>query len=122
MNLLIDKILSLINNYNNLDNNDQLIILSILIILICFIYFIYIFFFIVAPSIFDTVKDYLPIRFKNYMVKFININRKISVPFVILSFIMIVIGLSFAIFFLSIAVIFKSLIKSVFSIRDIVLY
>jgi predicted PurR-regulated permease PerM len=111
MNLFVDKVLFLINNYNNLDNNDQLIIISILIILICFIYLIYIFFFIVAPSILDAVKDILPGRLKEFLIKFVNVNRRISVPFVLLSFFMILFGLFFAIFFLSTAVIFKSFIN-----------
>lgn len=107
-NSLVNKVLSFINNYNNLDNQSKLIVSCIIMILIIIIYFIYIFSFVVAPSIFDTIKDILPIKLKNFFIKFININRKISVPFVILSFIMIILTLFFVIFFLSIAVIFKS--------------
>jgi len=108
INFIVNRILWLINNYNVLDNQLKLIINCILIILICFVYIFYIFSFVIAPSIFDAIKDILPIRIKDYLIKLININRKVSVPFVILSFIMLIIGLLFVLFFLSIAVIFKS--------------
>jgi len=104
---LIKKILSFMN-IDNLDNQSYLILYSILIILICIIYIFYIFSFVIAPSIFDAIKDILPIRIKDYLTKLININRKVSVPFVILSFIMLIFGLFFAVLFLSIVFLFKS--------------
>jgi len=106
-NKLFDKL----NNFNNLDNDSLLILYSILIILICLFYIIYIFSFVIAPSIFDAIKDILPVRIKEILIKLININRKVSVPFVILSFITLIIGLLFVVLFLSVVFIFKSLLN-----------
>jgi hypothetical protein len=100
-NQLINKIQSFINN---MDNQTLLIVISISIIILCFAYIIYIFSFIVTPLLFDAIKDFLPIKIKDYLIKLIKINRKISVPFVILSFVMLVIGLFFAVSFLSLVV------------------
>jgi hypothetical protein len=104
-NPLIDKIQSFLNN---LDNQSQLILISILIIILCFVYILYIFSFIIAPSIFDVIKDHLPIRVKTFLIKLININRKLSVPFIILSFICLIISLLFAVIFLSIVLISRT--------------
>jgi hypothetical protein len=65
------------------------------------------FFFVVSPLIFDIIKNYLPIRLRDFMVKFISFNRKISVPFVILSFICIIFSLLLVILALAIIIYFK---------------
>ena len=100
-NSLYDNWLSLMNKINNLDIDSQIVIYSILLLILCFVYILYIFSFILAPSIFDVIKDLLPIKIKNLMVKFISINRKISVPFVILSAIMLIFCLLVVIIFLT---------------------
>src|SRR5215471_1440975 len=107
-NKIFIKIQSFIDYFNNLDDESKFILLSIIMIAICLFYVIYMFFFMISPALFNTIKDILPIKIKNFMVKFININRIISVPFVILSFICIIIGLSCTILNLSILFIFKS--------------
>jgi hypothetical protein len=101
INSFYDYWLSLINKINNLDIDSQIIIYSVLLLLICLFYILYIFSFIIAPSIFDVIKDHLPIKFNNLIIKFININRKISVPFIILSFISLILCLLVAIFLLT---------------------
>jgi hypothetical protein len=97
-NLLINKLQFIINNFDSLDDQYKLILISILILLISIIYIIS---FILAPSIFNAIKDILPIRVQTFLIKLININRKISVPFVILSSIMVIFSLLLVIFFLS---------------------
>jgi hypothetical protein len=100
-NQFYNKFNSFINSFDNIDDQYKLIFISILILLICFIYILYIFSFVIAPSIFDVIKDHLPIKFNNLIIKFININRKISVPFIILSFISLILCLLVAIFLLT---------------------
>jgi hypothetical protein len=107
-NTLFFRLQSIINNFDNLDTNLKLIIYCILILFICIFYIIYIFSFVVSPLIFDTIKDILPLKIKNFLVKFININRKISVPFVIMNFIITIFILLLVIFSLSTIIIFKS--------------
>jgi len=100
-NELVNKILSFINNLHNLDIDSQLIMFCVILLLINFIYFAYIISFIVAPSIFDIIKDYLPIKVKEFLIKYISINRKISIPFVILCSIFMAFTLLFVIFILT---------------------
>ena len=80
----IYKIYSFTNNFNinNLDIDSRILVLSILLLVISIYFTVYMFFFVVSPLLFDAIKDHLPIKLKNFMIKFININRKISVPFV----------------------------------------
>jgi hypothetical protein len=108
-NQLINKYYSLIDKFHNLDIDSQLIILSIILVIFGIIYIIYIFSYIISPSIFDAIKDILPIKIKNFMIKFINVNRKLSIPFVILSFIMVIICLLVAILALSVIIYFNNL-------------
>jgi len=108
-NELINKILSLMDQYHNLDIDSRMMVLSILLLLIVVYFTVYIFFFIVSPLIFDAIKDILPIKIKNFMVRFININRKISVPFVILGFICIIIPVLVIILALAVIVYFNNI-------------
>ena len=108
-NTFVNKILSIMNKFHNLDIDPQILILSILLLAISIYFTIYMFFFVVSPLLFDTIKDIFPIKVKNYMVKFISFNRKISVPFVILSFIIIIMCLSVVILALAIIVYFNYL-------------
>jgi len=54
------------NKIYTLDIDSKIVIFAIIMLIACLIYIIYIFFFIVSPSIFDAIKDYLPIKIKNY--------------------------------------------------------
>jgi hypothetical protein len=90
-----NKILELMKEIQNLDIDSQIILSCAMILLISFIYLGYIVSFIIAPSIFDAIKDHLHIRIKEFLIKFININRKLSVPFVILSFLLLVFSILF---------------------------
>jgi len=92
-NEFIHKIYSFINNFdiNLFDIDTQLLIYCFLLLLSAGFFIFYLFFFVVSPSIFNTIKDILPIKVKEYLISYINFNRKISVPFVIIGFICIVI-------------------------------
>jgi hypothetical protein len=107
-NSLINKIQPIINNYENLNIDSQILVLSMFLLVVGIYFTIYIFIFIVSPLMFDAIKDHLPIKVKNFMIKFISINRKVSVPFVILCFIVIVCSLSLVIAALGIIVYFNS--------------
>ena len=100
-NLLIAQIQSIINNFDSLDSEIKILFCIIGLLLLSFIYIIYIFVFVVSPLIIDLMKDHLPLRLKTYLLKFVEFNRKISIPFVIFSFIMIIFILSFSVYFLS---------------------
>jgi hypothetical protein len=108
-NSFYDYWLSLINKIQNLDIDSQIVIFSILLLIICFIYILYIFFFVISPSLFDAIKNILPLKLKHFMVKFININRALSVPFIILSFLLLLFCLLLAIFLLTIMVYLNNL-------------
>ena len=101
------KLQSIINNFDYYDTDSKLIIISIILILLCFFFIIYIFSFVVSFLILDLIKNHLPLTLKTFLLRFININRKLSIPFVIISFIMMVIALFFATLFLSTIIYFK---------------
>ena len=107
-NTFINKVLSSIDKIQGLDIDSQILVFCIIILLINFIYFAYIFFFIVAPSIFNAIENILPVKIKSYLMKFININRKISIPFVILSAIFMAFSLLSVILILTVVVILNN--------------
>ena len=106
-NSINDYLFSLINKISTLDTESQVVIYAIIILIGSLVYLTYIFIFMVSPSIFDAIKDILPIKIKTTIVKYIKFNRVISVPFVILSFIMVILLLLIVIFSLTVLVYFK---------------
>jgi hypothetical protein len=65
------------------------------------------FLFVVSPLLFETIKEYLPIKIKNLMVKLIKFNRIITVPFIILSFVIIIVCSLVVILALAVILYFK---------------
>jgi hypothetical protein len=86
-----------------------MLVLSIFLLVIIVYFTIYLFIFVISPLIFDLIKDHLPIKVKDFMVKFISFNRKLSVPFVILGFIVIIVCSLAIILALSIIVYFRTI-------------
>jgi hypothetical protein len=108
-NSLINKINSLANNYENLDINTQMLILSILLLAAVLYFTVYIFIFVVSPLIFDIIKNHLPLRLREFIIRYMNFNRKISIPFIILGFIVIVVCVLVVILALVVIVYFRTL-------------
>jgi len=106
-NSINDYLFSLINKISTLDTDSQLIIYSIIILICSIFYLTYIFIFMVSPSILNAIKDILPIRIKNFIIKSYKINRVLNVPFIILNFIMVVVLILLVIFLLTVLVYFK---------------